>query len=71
MEEKDYGGNCLIYDPSVPENPYHNIWVYIYIKYNDLTLLSYQQFMNNYYAKLTTFEQVKAPSEGLLYNIRK
>eukprot|EP00096_Caligus_rogercresseyi_P010772 TRINITY_DN4020_c0_g1_i1.p1 TRINITY_DN4020_c0_g1~~TRINITY_DN4020_c0_g1_i1.p1 ORF type:complete len:457 (+),score=134.28 TRINITY_DN4020_c0_g1_i1:64-1434(+) len=25
IPEKDYGGNCLIYDPQVPENPYHNI----------------------------------------------
>ncbi|XP_018010579.1 phosphatidylserine synthase 2 [Hyalella azteca] len=26
LEEKDYGGNCLLYDPSMPEDPYHNIW---------------------------------------------
>ena len=27
LEEQDYGGNCLIYDPDVPENPFHNFWV--------------------------------------------
>ena len=26
LPEKDYGGNCLIYDPSVPEDPFHNFW---------------------------------------------
>lgn len=24
LDEQDYGGNCLIYDPAMPENPYHN-----------------------------------------------
>ncbi|RXG51919.1 Phosphatidylserine synthase 2, partial [Armadillidium vulgare] len=27
LEEKDYGGNCLIYDGDVSDNPYHNVWV--------------------------------------------
>ena len=27
LPEKDYGSNCLIYDPDVPENPFHNFWV--------------------------------------------
>nr|XP_053635031.1 phosphatidylserine synthase 2-like [Cherax quadricarinatus] len=26
MEEKDYGGNCRLYDHESPEDPYHNIW---------------------------------------------
>ncbi|XP_065585126.1 phosphatidylserine synthase 2-like [Artemia franciscana] len=26
LEEKSYGGSCLIYDPSVPDDPWHNIW---------------------------------------------
>ena len=26
MQEKDYGGNCLLYDPDVPDDPYHNIF---------------------------------------------
>lgn len=26
IPEKDYGGGCLLYDPDVPEDPYHNIW---------------------------------------------
>ncbi|XP_059099271.1 phosphatidylserine synthase 2-like isoform X2 [Tigriopus californicus] len=25
IPEKDYGGSCLIYDPSQPEDPYHNL----------------------------------------------
>lgn len=25
LPEKSYGGNCLIYDPSVPEDPFHNL----------------------------------------------
>jgi phosphatidylserine synthase 2 len=27
LPEKDYGGNCLIYDPEVPDDPFHNFWV--------------------------------------------
>lgn len=27
LPEKSYGGNCLIYDPSVPEDPFHNLKV--------------------------------------------
>ena len=26
LEEKEYGGNCLIYDEGVPSDPFHNIW---------------------------------------------
>ena len=27
LPEKNYGGNCLIYDPSKPEDTFHNFWV--------------------------------------------
>ena len=27
LPEKDYGGNCLLYDPDKPDDPYHNLWV--------------------------------------------
>ena len=26
IPEKDYGGNCLIYDPDKPADPFHNLW---------------------------------------------
>ncbi|XP_076053247.1 phosphatidylserine synthase 2-like isoform X3 [Oratosquilla oratoria] len=26
LEEKDYGGNCRIYDHEAPDDPYHNVW---------------------------------------------
>lgn len=26
LPEKDYGGNCKIYDPDNKENPFHNFW---------------------------------------------
>lgn len=26
LPEKDYGGNCFLYDTAVPDNPFHNIW---------------------------------------------
>src|SRR6202012_1719879 len=26
LEEKSYGGNCYLYDPEVPDDPFHNIW---------------------------------------------
>jgi phosphatidylserine synthase 2 len=26
LPDKDYGGNCLIYDPSMPNNPWHNFY---------------------------------------------
>lgn len=29
LPERDYGGNCLIYDPGHPTDPLHNIWVCI------------------------------------------
>jgi phosphatidylserine synthase 2 len=27
LPEKDYGGNCLIYDTDMPNDPFHNFWV--------------------------------------------
>lgn len=27
LPERDYGGNCLIFDPGNKTDPYHNIWV--------------------------------------------
>lgn len=27
LPERDYGGNCLIYDPGNGTDPFHNIWV--------------------------------------------
>ena len=27
IEEQDYDGGCLIYNPDVPDNPYYNVWV--------------------------------------------
>ena len=29
LPEKSYGGNCRIYDPDVPDNPFHYFWVNI------------------------------------------
>ncbi|XP_054164908.1 phosphatidylserine synthase 2-like [Oppia nitens] len=26
LEERDYGGNCALYDPNVTDDPFHNIW---------------------------------------------
>lgn len=26
LEERDYGGNCKLYDPEQPNDPFHNIW---------------------------------------------
>lgn len=31
LPEKDYGGNCLIYDPENPQDPFHNFWVLYYL----------------------------------------
>lgn len=31
IPEKDYGGNCRIYDPDVPHDPYHNLKVRNYL----------------------------------------
>lgn len=47
LSEKDYGGNCLIYDPDVPENPYHNVWVSYICK---LSILKYKTY--NFYTFL-------------------
>lgn len=27
LPERDYGGNCLVYDPGNGTDPFHNIWV--------------------------------------------
>lgn len=27
LPERDYGGNCLVYDPGNVTDPFHNIWV--------------------------------------------
>lgn len=27
LPEKDYGGNCRLYDYDNPQDPFHNIWV--------------------------------------------
>lgn len=27
LPERDYGGNCLLYDPGNTTDPFHNIWV--------------------------------------------
>jgi len=27
LPERDYGGNCLIYDPGNETDPFHNVWV--------------------------------------------
>lgn len=27
LPERDYGGNCLIYDPGNTTDPFHNLWV--------------------------------------------
>lgn len=27
LPERDYGGNCLIYDPGNETDPFHNLWV--------------------------------------------
>lgn len=32
LPERDYGGNCLIYDPGNVSDPFHNIWVRIFIQ---------------------------------------
>jgi phosphatidylserine synthase 2 len=26
LPDKDYGGNCLIYDANEPNDPFHNFW---------------------------------------------
>lgn len=31
LPERDYGGNCLIYDPGNTTDPFHNIWVSLFI----------------------------------------
>lgn len=28
LPERDYGGNCLIYDPHNKSDPFHNVWVW-------------------------------------------
>ncbi len=41
LPEKNYGGNCLIYDPDKPEDPYHNFWVKLILS----IVLSGQKFL--------------------------
>lgn len=31
LPERDYGGNCLMYDPGNTTDPFHNIWVRLFI----------------------------------------
>lgn len=33
LPEKDYGGNCKLYDPDNATDPFHNIWVIFYINF--------------------------------------
>lgn len=30
LPERDYGGNCLIYDPGNATDPFHNLWVRVW-----------------------------------------
>lgn len=30
LPERDYGGNCLIYDADNKTDPFHNIWVWVF-----------------------------------------
>lgn len=30
LPERDYGGNCLIYDADNKTDPFHNIWVGVF-----------------------------------------
>lgn len=29
LPERDYGGNCLIYDAHNESDPFHNVWVWV------------------------------------------
>lgn len=31
LPERDYGGNCLMYDPGNTTDPFHNIWVRLFV----------------------------------------
>ena len=31
LPERDYGGNCLMYDPGNTTDPFHNIWVRVFL----------------------------------------
>ena len=33
LPDKDYGGNCLIYDSEVLDNPFHNFWVFYWLNF--------------------------------------
>lgn len=33
LPERDYGGNCLIYDPGNITDPFHNLWVRQFISF--------------------------------------
>lgn len=34
LPERDYGGNCLMYDPGNTTDPFHNIWVRIFVLFH-------------------------------------
>ena len=34
LPEQDYGGTCIIYDTNNTENPWHNVWVYLFLIMN-------------------------------------
>lgn len=59
LPERDYGGNCLIYDPGNAADPYHNIWVNILyttieLFFDDICLYeSLTQFLNVFVFVLT------------------
>ena len=43
LPEKDYGGNCRIYDRDNPEDPFHNVWVSVDVKQVYLLVLGLVQ----------------------------
>lgn len=43
LPERDYGGNCLIYDPGNTTDPFHNIWVRLF-NYFYYLICSFRQF---------------------------
>jgi len=51
LPEKDYGGNCLIYDSSNPEDPFHNFWVIKYFLVLVLWFFRYSDKINTIAAK--------------------
>lgn len=39
LPERDYGGNCLIYDADNKTDPFHNIWVGVFSSTTRLSTL--------------------------------